>query len=269
MPTVGQLLLLILSILFLIAGGIVSFLHRDRDTTTKWRILRWCGTGGITCGLGVVFWHSATGQHWQPVSNTFDALIWLGILISAFVLYVQLFKPIVGLDWFLMPAAVALLVAAGIVARLGYTTYHTIFYSTYLWVHRITSYGGTAAFVVAAAAGGMYVISAARLRKKKSFPMSGSLERLEHIMMISVTLGFALLTIGLLTGLEVMLKNMGTPPWAKVYFASATWLLYAVVMHAPINPRFRGRRAALLSVMGIVLVVGTLFAAQFVPGGGR
>ncbi|MGA2497149.1 MAG: cytochrome c biogenesis protein CcsA [Tepidisphaeraceae bacterium] len=269
MPSPGQLALLSVAVAFLVAGGAVSLLHRDADTTTKWRILRWCSAGGIVSALGVVLWHSVAGRHWQPATDNFEALIWLGILLSAFVLYVQSIKPIVGLDWFLMPAVVGLLIAAGIVARLDYTTYHPIFYSTYLWVHRITSYSGTAAFVVAAASGAVYVLSAARLRKKKSFPMSGSLERLEHIMMTAVTLGFALLTIGLVTGLEVMLKRLGTPPWAKVYFASATWLLYAVVMHAPINPRFRGRRAALLSVMGIVLVVGTLVAAQFVPGGGR
>ncbi len=269
MPTVGQLVLLSVAVAFLIAGGAVSLLHRDADTTTKWRILRWCSAGGIACALGVVLWHSVAGRHWQPVADNFEALIWLGILISAFVLYVQSIKPIIGLDWFLMPAAVGLLAGAGIVARLDYKTYHPIVDSAWYTLHYVTSYAGTAAFVVAAAGGAVYVISAARLRKKTLFPMSGSLERIERIMMTAVTLGFALVTVGLLTGLAVMLKRMGTPPWAKVAFASSMWLLYAVVMHAPINPRFRGRRAALLSVMGIVLVVGTLVAAQFVPGGGR
>ena len=54
---------------------------------------------------------------------------------------------------------------------------------------------------------------------------------------------------------------------AKLLLASLAWLVYAIVMHAPINPRFRGRRAAMLSVFGFVLVFGTLVAVQFMPGG--
>ncbi len=270
MPDIGQLALLCVAVACLVAGGIVSLLHRDKDTLTRWRILRWCSAGAIVSAVGVIIRHYAASAHWQPVSDNFEALIWLGVLIAGFVLYMQSIKPIVGLDWFLMPAAMGLLVAAGVVAKLDYKAYHPIVDSVWYWVHYVTSYGGTACFVVAAAGGAMYVMSVARLRKKLSaLPMTGSLERLERIMMTYVTLGFALLTIGLLTGLVIVLKQRGTPPMAKVVLSSATWLLYAIVMHAPINPRFRGRRAALLSVMGIVLVFGTLVAAQFVPGGGR
>ena len=43
----------------------------------------------------------------------------------------------------------------------------------------------------------------------------------------------------------------------------------SIVMHAPINPRFRGRRAAMLSIFGFVLVFGTLVAVQFMPSGGK
>ena len=270
MPTAGQLILLSVAVAFLIAGGVVSLRHRDADTTTRWRILRWCSAGGIVSALCVVLWHSLAAKQWHPIADNFEALVWLGILISAVVLYVQSIKPIIGLDWFLMPAAVGLLAGAGIVARLDYKTYHPIVYSAWYTVHFATSYAGTAAFLVAAAGGGMYVISAARLRKKKALlPMAGSLERLERMMMTAVTLGFPLFSVGMFTGMELFKQPGAHPPWTKVAFASATWLLYAIVMHAPINPRFRGRRAALLSVMGIVLVAGTIVAAQFVPGGGR
>jgi hypothetical protein len=35
------------------------------------------------------------------------------------------------------------------------------------------------------------------------------------------------------------------------------------------NPVFRGRRAAVLSVVGFLLMIGALVAAQFTPGGSR
>jgi ABC-type uncharacterized transport system permease subunit len=34
------------------------------------------------------------------------------------------------------------------------------------------------------------------------------------------------------------------------------WVVYAVVLHSPINPRFRGRRAAILSIIGCILTLG-------------
>jgi len=95
----------------------------------------------------------------------------------------------------------------------------------------------------------------------------GSLERLEHLMMVSVTLGFALLSVGLVTGLARMREGNVQSPAAKLWLGCLAWLVYAVVMHAPINPRFRGRKAAVLSVLGFALVVGALVAVQFMPGG--
>jgi ABC-type uncharacterized transport system permease subunit len=86
-------------------------------------------------------------------------------------------------------------------------------------------------------------------------------------MMDWVILGFALLTVGLITGFVKMLGNDSRQPYSKLLLGCLAWLVYAVVMHVPINPRFRGRRAAMLSVFGFVLVIGALVAVQFMPGG--
>ena len=66
----------------------------------------------------------------------------------------------------------------------------------------------------------------------------------------------------------------GDQKWAKgsgiaLVASLLAWLVYAIVMHAPINPRFRGRRAAILSIFGFLLVFGTLVAVQFMPTGGN
>ena len=105
--------------------------------------------------------------------------------------------------------------------------------------------------------------------------MFGSLERLEHYTRGSVTLGFALLTIGLITGLVEILKHDGAMRIGAQWYRSPTvlltigvWIIYAIVLHAPINPRFRGRRAAMLSIVGFVLMAGAIIAVQFTPTGG-
>ena len=49
----------------------------------------------------------------------------------------------------------------------------------------------------------------------------------------------------------------------KVLLALSVWLVYALVLHSPINPAFRGRRAAMLSILGFVLTIGVVVAVQF------
>ena len=101
-------------------------------------------------------------------------------------------------------------------------------------------------------------------------PTFASLERLEHLMLVSVTVGFALLTIGAVTGL-VKIAAGGTRLGAdwflspKFLLSAGAWVVYAVVLHSPMNPTVRGRRAALLSVIGFALMIGTLVVVQFMP----
>jgi ABC-type transport system involved in cytochrome c biogenesis permease subunit len=233
-----------------------------------------CLYWGLIGSVAVLIWHSATRASWLPLDDNFDALVWLGILLTLFVLYIQKTKPIVGIDFFLMPVVVLLLVAAAVFGR---HKPHPYVNATWAWVHRASAFGGAVAFAVAGAVGAMYLITNARLRRKSNIPgtMFGSLERLERVTRISVTFGFALLTIALITGLIEVLHPGGSAPmrprWflePKVMLAFCVWVIYALVLHAPINPIFRGRKAAMLSILGFLLMIGTLIAVQYMPAGG-
>ena len=50
---------------------------------------------------------------------------------------------------------------------------------------------------------------------------------------------------------------------AKLLLATSVWIVYAIVLHSPINPSFRGRKTAILSVLGFLLMVGTIVAVEF------
>ena len=281
MSTPGQLALLILSILLFAVGGVVSLLRIRGERPGLRLIAKQCLYWGWLAAGAVLVWHSIHRGSWLPLEDNFDALVWLGFLLAAFVLYVQGRRPVGGIDWFLMPIVTLLLVAAAI---FGQAKPHLYTQRTWAWVHRVTAYGGAVAFAVAGAVGAMYLINNRRLRNKTPLAATGpkfaSLERLEHFTRVSVTLGFALLTVGLITGLfEVLRSNGGTRLGAhwflqpKVLLAFSVWVVYALVLHAPINPSFRGRKAAMLSIVGFVLMVGVLIAVQFMPqtvaGGAR
>lgn len=272
-PNPGQLTLLAAAVVLLAAGWALSLARlRWAERSERLRLgAKICTYFGILVALGVLVWHSLGRGNWVPLGDNFDALIWLGLLLTLFVLYMQRTRPVGGLDWFILPIAILLLVGAAFFGRTNPHGYDVK--RVWLWVHLVTSFGGAAAFTVAGALGVMYLVANRRLRRKRpptAGPPLGSLERLEHLTLITVSLGFALLTIGGVLGLVDMVnardaRSLGRH-WffdAKVLLSACVWVVYALVLHSPINPSFRGRRAALLSVLGFVLTVGTIVAVQF------
>jgi ABC-type uncharacterized transport system permease subunit len=261
MPRTGELVLLFIAVLLFTAGGVVSIARAWGERQDLRVIAKGCLVLGIACSIGVLIWHSAARSDWLPLVDNFDSLVWLAVLLAGFVLYVQRTRPLAGLEWFLMPVVVMLLLLA---AYFGRREFHPYVHEGWSWVHRITTYGGAVAFAIAGALGAMYLVAMRRLRSKSMppGPSLGSLERLEHLTYLAVTLGFALLSLGAVTGAVIMVREGRQTPTFKLLLALGVWLVYALVLHAPINPVFRGRRAALLSVVGFVLMVGAIVAVQ-------
>ena len=269
-PTPRQLALLFAAVALFVAGGGLSVARLWWPTRALRVAAKSCLYWGLAAAAAVLAWHSAARGHWVPVGDNFDALIWLAVLLAAFTAYVQGTRPMAALDWFLMPVVIGLLVAAAVLGRTNFQPYLNPYVGrTWTYTHHLTSFAASAAFAIAAAAGGMYLWASGRLRRHR--PVGGylgSLERLERLTMTAVTLGFALLTIGIVTGgVEMVRRGMRTEPW-KIGLAVSVWVVYAIVLHAPINPVFRGRRAAVLSVAGFVLMVGAVAVSQ-VGGGSR
>ena len=278
-PTLGQLVLLIAAILVFVGGGVASVFRLRREprdaAAGQSEFLRILAksllyAGTLICVV-VLAWHSRVRGSWQPLQDNFGAFLWLAVLLALFLAYTQRAHPLRGLDFFILPVVLVLL---GLAAVFGKTKPHEYHLTTWSIVHRVTAYGGFVAFAVAGALGAMYLFSNRRLRQKKLLPGQGfgSLERLEHLTRVSVTLGFALLTVGLVTGLLRVLQPGGVnslgPEWyrnPKVVLAAVAWIVYALVLHSPINPAFRGKRTAQLSILGVLLMIGTFVAVQYMP----
>jgi ABC-type uncharacterized transport system permease subunit len=269
MPSIGQLVLLFVAILAFAVGGGMSITRMWSDHVMPRILARVMLVIGIIASAGVIAWHSISRGTWVPVGDNFDALLWLATLLATFVLYLQHHRQLGSLDWYVMPIVLLLLVWAAIFGRTEYHSYHTAVRDTWAWVHRVTSYAGAVAFAIAAASGAMYVTASRRLRSKQKIgPQFASLERLEHLTMTAVTLGFALLTVGMITGGIQMFAEDKHTSITKVALTAIVWMIYAVVLHAPINPSFRGRKVAVLSVVGFVLMLGTIVTVLLLPSKG-
>jgi ABC-type uncharacterized transport system permease subunit len=270
-PTVSQLALLGGVVFLFLASELLSLFRSRLDRPSLRISAKACGWSGVTAGIVLLVWHASQRGNFIPLDDNFEAFIWLSLLLAASVLYVQRTQPVAGLDWFAMPIAIVLLAAAVYFGRTRPTDYLTTLWSR---IHLASAFGGVVALFVAGTTGAVYLVASRRLRNKSldSGQRVGSLERLEAIIRTWVAIGFALLSVALVTGLIKILEEGGQtrlgPHWfesPKVVFTALAWGLYAAVLHTPLGPGLRGRRAAIISLIGLMLMLLTLVAVQMMP----
>src|SRR5438477_2472085 len=162
-PNTAQISLLLICIALFAIGGIISLMRIRHESESLRIAAKACSWSAVTTGLALIIWHAMGRHQWLPLDDNFEALIWLGLILALFVLYVQRRHPIGGLDWFIMPMVILLLIGAAV---FGSTKPHAYVSTTWSWVHRVFSYGGAIAFVIAGAVGAMYLVANRRLRNK-------------------------------------------------------------------------------------------------------
>ena len=124
------------------------------------------------------------------------------------------------------------------------------------------------AFLVAFIAGLLFLIQERQLKHKRMgwlFHRLPSLGALDRINFSAIWIGFALLSLGVLCGVLWMRALLGR--WwisdPKTYFTAVLWVSYLVLWLVRLRSTLRGRRVALLSVLGFSLVLFTLLGASW------
>lgn len=268
-----ELVILLFLVLAGAAFGVVTFLP------ARWRnwprVIESIGTAAVAVALGGTIAGPIRAGTWEPFGTNFESMLWLTLLTAIGCLYVQLHRPISGLERVTGPVLVVL-IAASIGLELWLPREYDL-RGVGVAVHRVTSYAGAAAFCLAAISGILYLRLSRRLRAK-AIPTAGafgSLERLESWTWMATLVGFALLTVSLVTGLARLDLERGA--WAgwmpKLILAGGVWLLYGLILHTPILARLapglarvRGRKTAWLSIAGFALMIGAVVAVQWMPG---
>ncbi len=126
--------------------------------------------------------------------------------------------------------------------------------------HVVLASGGLAMLAVAAVAGGFYLLENRRLKRKQVHPGPAtlpSLEALDRVNALSLSVGFPLLTLGVLTG---MLWGQGAygVAWsgtAHEAWNAIAWLIYAVLVAARFAARQGARDAAASAVAGFAFLL--------------
>jgi ABC-type transport system involved in cytochrome c biogenesis permease subunit len=128
-----------------------------------------------------------------------------------------------------------------------------------------------AAFFVTFASGIMYLVQERELKLKRFgsfFFRLPSLTTCDEISYRSLSIGFVLLTIALAFGVY-MNSQRDSKLWhndPKEIIAVITWLLYLILMHYRLTERWRGHRAAIISIVGFGLILFSLIGIRFLGG---
>ncbi|RLC00635.1 MAG: c-type cytochrome biogenesis protein CcsB, partial [Deltaproteobacteria bacterium] len=96
-----------------------------------------------------------------------------------------------------------------------------------------------------------------------------SLELLDSTGYTCIISGFAMLTLGLITGF-LYAKLIWGRLWSwdpKEVWSGITWLLYAALLHGRFALGWRGRKAAIISVIGFVVLLFTFLGVNFLLEG--
>lgn len=143
-----------------------------------------------------------------------------------------------------------------------------------LTIHIAANLIGEIAFALAFAMGVGYLLQERSLKRKKLmgvFARMPSLDVLDHVGFRCVTVGFPFLTLGIVLG-GVVARSMGEP----FFFSSAQilallmWLVFAGVVALRVSAGWRGRRAAIGTIIGFALGAAVLVAylVRAVPSSG-
>ncbi len=194
----------------------------------------------------------------SPVIGWHDSLSFFAWAMTGTYLAFQLRTRTRILGAFVSPVAFFMMTAASI--ELGGTvSMPEILKGGLVPVHAVLSIAGEALFTLACCAGVMYLIQDDFIKRRRApklsrlLPPLRDLDRISHL---SLLWGFPLLTLGTIAG-AVWARTAWGSHWdwdPKQVWTLLAWLSYALVLHQRLAIGWSGRKAALLSI-GVLLIL--------------
>jgi len=210
------------------------------------------------------------GEH-IPVTNMHEAASFFAWCIAIlFFIHEYRYKPGL-LGSFTIPIVFMLMLVSSLFPR-ELTSLSPVLKSYWFGVHVALAFFADAAFAMACGIGVMYLLQERFVKSKNLsglFMKLPSLQTLDDINNHLITLGFPLLTFAIITGVIWANSAWGTY-WRwdpKEVWSLITWLIYALVLHLRLSLGWRGKKAAILSIAGFIIVIFTFFGVTLLLKG--
>lgn len=194
-----------------------------------------------------------------PFAGMFDSLSFFVLMMILLYLLIELKGRFFVLGAFVSPLAfVFMLVALLFWSEVRFLP--PVLRSYWLPMHTLTSFIGEAAFAISFILSVVYLIQEKELRSKRYsfiFRRLPPLAKVDGLNYFVLKIGFVFLTLGIVTGSVWAYYAWGSY-WSwdpKETWSLVTWLLYAAILHARLTVGWRGRKAAILSIVGFISVL--------------
>ena len=246
-----------------------TYLAFERKTITT------IGNGGMM--IGFILQTIAIILRWQlsghpPLTNMYEymtVMSWMAVATFIFVLF-RFKKPIVGS--FVAPVTFILMVCASLLPKEINQQLMPALQDIWLYIHVSLAAIGEGAFAVAFGVSIMYLVGEkmnAKTRSKGLGSRLPSLDTLDDINYKSISIGFPLFTVGALFAGAIWANKAWGTFWGwdpKEVGSLVIWIFYVLYLHARYQRGWKGRRAAVMSIIGFLIVLLSFFGNLFLGG---
>ena len=259
--------------LYFLAGALyLTFLGRGHDSLAK--------AGTVLLGVSVVSHLAFLAVDWMggnlPIADIHQALAVLSLLVVLGYLATVTWESRRGaprllvLGAFITPVTLLLFLGAGF--RRGVALVDEETRSALLPFHVAVNVLGLVAFAIAFGVALAYVLQERQLRKKQLgglFQRLPPLDVLDSLSFRMVLIGFPLFTIGVISGTVWAVRIDPSAPaiGATQTIGVIAWLMFAAVLLLRVAAGWRGRRAAIGTMLGFVCACAVLLGYVLRDGG--
>jgi len=206
-----------------------------------------------------------------PVVNLHESLLFFSwITVALYMVILVKFKQKV-LGAFVTPFALGLIMTASFFPK-TIIPLAPVLASYWLPVHVVLAFLGNAFFAMAFFLAIMYMIQERYLKKRKLkglFYILPSLGVIDELNYRCLQYGFPLLTLAIISGAAWSEYALGSYwQWRpRQVWSLITWFLYAALLHGRLTAGWRGKKAAMLSAVAFLVLVGSFILINIILGG--
>ncbi len=203
-----------------------------------------------------------------PVTGVNEGLSFLAWCLVGVCIFVQWGYGITIIGAFVSPLALIFVYTSSLIPH-KIILKSGLLKSLWLPIHVSLLFIGEGIFALAFCAAIMYLIQERQLKTKKVgvfYYRLPSLHLLDEINAKCLKYGFPLLTLGIITG-SIWAEYAWGSYWnwdPKETFALITWLIYAALLHGRIATGWRGRKAAIMAIIGFFSILFTFMGVNFI-----
>ncbi len=208
---------------------------------------------------------------YTPVTNLYESLSFFAWMIAGLHLIVSIKYKIDILGAFLAPIALILMLFAFALPK-EILPLAPVLRSFWHPFHVLFAFLGNAIFALGFCCGVIYLVQEHQLKAKRIGAITKrlpALKVLDDLNYQALTFGFPLLTLGIITG-AIWAEYAWGRYWnwdPKETWSLITWLFYAAMLHQRLTVGWRGRKAAIMAIVGFFSVLFTFLGVNLLLSG--